>query len=108
MFGTLGMPELILIFVVALLLFGPRKMPEIGKSVGRAMREFRRASNEFKRTIEDEVATEDIRDVERDLSDVRKTLSDPLGVSDLTRSVREGLDPRGGGSDQDSGEQKDR
>ena len=50
MFGTLGMPELILIFVVALLLFGPRKMPQIGRSIGRAMGEFRRASNEFKRT----------------------------------------------------------
>ena len=58
MFGTLGMPELILIFVVALLLFGPRKMPQIGRSIGRAMGEFRRASNEFKRTIEDEVAAE--------------------------------------------------
>ncbi len=67
MFGTLGMPELILIFVVALLLFGPRKMPQIGRSIGRAMGEFRRASNDFKRTIEEEVAAEDIRGVERDL-----------------------------------------
>ena len=79
MFGTLGMPELILIFVVALLLFGPRKMPQIGRSIGRAMGEFRRASNEFKRTIEDEVAADEIRDVERDLkgiSDVGKELMD--------------------------------
>ena len=71
MFGTLGMPELILIFVVALLLFGPRKMPQIGRSIGRAMGEFRRASNEFKRTIEDEVAADEIRDVEKDLKDLR-------------------------------------
>ncbi len=91
MFGTLGMPELIMIFVVALLLFGPRKMPEIGKSVGRAMREFRRASNEFKRTIEDEVAVNDIREVEHDLADVRKSVTDPLGVRDLEKSLREGV-----------------
>ena len=71
MFGTLGMPELILIFVVALLLFGPRKMPQIGRSIGRAMGEFRRASNEFKRTIEDEVAADEIRDVEKDLKGIR-------------------------------------
>ncbi len=71
MFGTLGMPELILIFVVALLLFGPRKMPQIGRSIGRAMGEFRRASNEFKRTIEDEVAADDIRDMEKDLKGIR-------------------------------------
>jgi len=78
-FGTLGMPELILIFVVALLLFGPRKMPQIGRSIGRAMGEFRRASNEFKRTIEDEVAADEIRDVEKDLEglrDVGKELRD--------------------------------
>jgi TatA/E family protein of Tat protein translocase len=83
------MPELIFIFVVALLLFGPRKMPDIGKSIGRAMREFRRASNEFKRTIEDEVAADDIRDVERGLSDLRKTVRDPLGVSDLKQSLQD-------------------
>jgi TatA/E family protein of Tat protein translocase len=71
-FGTLGMPELILIFVVALLLFGPRKMPQIGRSIGRAMGEFRRASNEFKRTIEDEVAADEIRDVEQDLKGIRE------------------------------------
>ena len=79
MFGTLGMPELIFIFVVALLLFGPRKMPQIGRSIGRAMGEFRRASNEFKRTIEDEVAADEIRDVEKDLKglrDVGKELRD--------------------------------
>ncbi len=67
MFGSLGVPELVLIFIVALLLFGPRKLPQIGRSVGRAMGEFRRASNEFKRTIEDEVAAEDIRDVQREV-----------------------------------------
>ena len=78
MFGTLGMPELILIFVVALLLFGPRKMPEIGRSIGRALGEFRRASNEFKKTIEDEVAAEDIREVEKDLKGIGKSVTTPL------------------------------
>ena len=67
MFGPLGLPELILIFVVALLLFGPRKMPEIGKSIGRALGEFRRASNDFKRSLEDEVAADDLRGLRRDL-----------------------------------------
>lgn len=71
MFGPLGVPEMILIFVVALLLFGPRKMPQIGKSLGRAIGEFRRASNEFKRTIEDEVAADELREVERDLKELR-------------------------------------
>ena len=62
MFGTLGGPELFLIFVVALIVFGPRKLPEIGKSLGKMMAEFRRASNEFRSTIENEVEAEKIRD----------------------------------------------
>jgi len=62
MFGTLGGPELFLIFVVALIIFGPRKLPEIGKSLGKMMGEFRRASNDFRSTIENEVEAEKIRD----------------------------------------------
>jgi Tat protein translocase TatB subunit len=62
MFGTLGGPELFLIFVVALIVFGPRKLPEIGKSLGRMMSEFRRASNDFRSTIESEVEAEKIRE----------------------------------------------
>jgi Tat protein translocase TatB subunit len=62
MFGTLGGPELFLIFVVALIIFGPRKLPEIGKSLGKMMGEFRRASNDFRNTIETEVEAEKIRD----------------------------------------------
>ena len=65
MFGTLGGPELFLIFVVALIVFGPRKLPEIGKSLGRMMGEFRKASNEFRSTIESEVEAEKIRDAMR-------------------------------------------
>jgi TatA/E family protein of Tat protein translocase len=55
MFGPIGMPELILIFLVALLVFGPRKLPELGKSLGRGLAEFKRASDDLKRTIEDEI-----------------------------------------------------
>ena len=53
--GNLGMPEMIFILVLALLLFGPKKLPEIGKQVGKALGEFKRASNDLKRTIEEEV-----------------------------------------------------
>lgn len=53
--GNLGMPELMMILVLALLLFGPNKLPEIGKQVGKALGEFKRASNDLKRTIEDEM-----------------------------------------------------
>jgi sec-independent protein translocase protein TatA len=55
MFGPIGMPELIVIFLVALLVFGPRKLPELGKSLGKGLAEFKRASDDLKRTIEDEI-----------------------------------------------------
>ncbi len=53
--GNIGMPELVMILVLALLLFGPQKLPEIGKQVGKALGEFKRTSNELKKTIEDEM-----------------------------------------------------
>ena len=62
MFGTLGGPEIILILVVALIVFGPRRLPEIGKSMGKMLAEFRKASNDFKRTIEDELEAEKTRE----------------------------------------------
>jgi Tat protein translocase TatB subunit len=61
MIGSLGGPEIFLILVIALIVFGPRKLPEIGKSVGRMLAEFRKASNDFKRTIEDEVEADKLR-----------------------------------------------
>ena len=55
MLGTLGTQELIFIFLLALLLFGPKKLPEIGRTVGKALTEFRRASNELKSTFDREM-----------------------------------------------------
>jgi sec-independent protein translocase protein TatA len=53
--GSLGMQEIIVIFVLALIVFGPRKLPELGKSLGKGLAEFKKASNELKQTWEDEV-----------------------------------------------------
>jgi Tat protein translocase TatB subunit len=64
MFGTLGGQEILFILVIALIVFGPRKLPEIGKSIGRMMAEFRKASNDFRRTLEDEVEADKARPVE--------------------------------------------
>lgn len=61
MFGSLGMPELLFIMVLALLIFGPRKLPEIGRTLGKAMGEFRRATSDLKSSIEREVMIEEQR-----------------------------------------------
>ncbi len=56
--GSLGMQEIIVIFVLALIVFGPRKLPELGKTLGKGLAEFKKASNELKQTWEEEVRLE--------------------------------------------------
>ena len=64
MFGSIGMPELVVIFVIALIIFGPRKLPELGRSLGKSLNEFRRASNELRNSLEDEIRLEEQRDAQ--------------------------------------------
>ena len=66
MFGSLGMPELIVIFVIALIIFGHRKLPELGRSLGKSIAEFKRASNELKSTLEEEIRLEEQRQKQED------------------------------------------
>lgn len=61
----LGVPELLFILILALLIFGPKRLPEVGRTLGRGLSEFRRASNELKRSIESEIAEEEHREQPR-------------------------------------------
>jgi TatA/E family protein of Tat protein translocase len=86
MFGSIGLPELLLIFVIALLLFGPRKLPDIGKSLGKAMGEFRRASNDLQRSLEEEVAADELKAAKREVEEIAKPISlDPAASSPETK-----------------------
>ena len=71
---NLGFPEMMFIFVLALILFGPKKLPEIGRQIGKGLSEFKRASREFQSQIEDEV-----RKLELD-SDIKNTIA-PISLS---------------------------
>jgi TatA/E family protein of Tat protein translocase len=68
---NLGFPEMIFLFLFALILFGPKKLPEIGRQIGRALNEFKRASNEFKAQIESEIS-------QLDLENSRQTILPPI------------------------------
>jgi sec-independent protein translocase protein TatA len=81
MFGPIGMPELIVIMVIALIIFGPRKLPELGRSLGRSLNEFKRASNELKHTLDEEIRVEEQRSAER-----HPEPASPSGVSDSSDS----------------------
>jgi TatA/E family protein of Tat protein translocase len=65
MFG-MGMPEILMILAIALVVIGPRKLPDLGRGLGKAMREFRKATSEFKSSL----------DIEDDLSDVRRSFKE--------------------------------
>jgi TatA/E family protein of Tat protein translocase len=69
MFGSLGVPELLLIFAVILIVFGPRRIPEIGRMLGKAMGEFRKATDDLKNTIEREVRLEELKQITPTLSE---------------------------------------
>ena len=62
MLPSVGLPELIIILVVALIIFGPRKLPELGRSLGKSIGEFRKASNELKSTLEEEIRLEEMKE----------------------------------------------
>ena len=84
MFG-LGIPELIVIFVIALVVFGPKKLPELGKSIGRAMAEFKKASEDFQESVRTEMrevereanVKEDIKRIEQSVQEGTKVAEDP-------------------------------
>jgi sec-independent protein translocase protein TatB len=67
---NLGMPEMIFLVVIALLLFGPKKLPEIGRTIGKAMGEFKRASQEFQSQLNEEVRQLEIESELKDLKEL--------------------------------------
>jgi Tat protein translocase TatB subunit len=94
-FGPLGGPEIIAIFVLALLLFGPRRLPKLGKTLGRTMSEFRKATSDFKMSLEREIEMEEIRETRDEL---KKTARDAQGaireLSDVTALGDSSNEPR--------------
>ncbi|MGB8952652.1 MAG: Sec-independent protein translocase protein TatB [Candidatus Aminicenantales bacterium] len=67
MFGNIGFPELLIILAIALLVFGPKKLPEVGRSIGRAIREFRKTSDEIKGRFEEQIRTDEFKDIKEEI-----------------------------------------
>ncbi len=77
--GNLGLTEMAIIFVIALIVFGPRRLPEIGRSLGSAMREFRRSLNQIQREIEEVDPVKPVRDEVKSI--LRPESSEPAETS---------------------------
>ena len=90
MFG-IGMPEMILILAIALIVIGPKKLPDLAKSLGRAMREFKKATAELKESVEIDNELNELKDVKKAFNDmnkdIRDTVSMELGHENKVQSV---------------------
>jgi TatA/E family protein of Tat protein translocase len=93
MFGSLGIPELILIFIVALIVFGPKRLPEIGRTLGKAMGEFKKATDDFKNTIEREVQVEELKQLASTTIPVHESVSRSEPVTVAATSVEPAAAP---------------
>jgi len=82
MFGSIGMPELIIILVIALIIFGPRKLPELGKSLGRSLNEFKKASTDLQNTLEQEIKIEEQKENASKAKAEEKTASAAFDTGD--------------------------
>jgi TatA/E family protein of Tat protein translocase len=98
MFG-IGMPELIVILVIALVVIGPKKLPDLARALGRGMAEFRKATQEIKDSLE---LDDDFREVKKDLADSISAVNRPLGLGGT-----EAEGERGMAKPQDSGQAKE-
>ena len=98
MFGSIGMPELIIIFVIALIVFGPRKLPELGRSLGKSINEFKRASNELRNSLEDEIRVDEQREAARRAEAARAAAAPATAAAPTTAAAPvpavEGTEPR--------------
>jgi len=91
--GSLGMQEIIVIFILALIIFGPRKLPELGKTIGKGLAEFKKASNELKQTWEDEVRLDKEREALSEI--VKNSTFQPSDLLNDGSSTAESKDASG-------------
>jgi Tat protein translocase TatB subunit len=88
----MGGSEVLLIFVVALLVFGPRKLPEIGRTIGRTLAEFRKATQDFRVSLEREVDLEEVKQTRREIEQAT-TFDPPQGPRPAAESVPKSTTP---------------
>ncbi|MCP3872839.1 MAG: twin-arginine translocase subunit TatB [Desulfobacteraceae bacterium] len=106
MFG-LGMPEILLILAIALIVIGPKKLPDLAKTLGRAMGEFKRSAQDFKRSLDVETTIKDIKDVADPTTDLKDILKDANKEEDSTEPDAEftrpvDTDEKVSGNDEDN------
>ncbi|MFQ5702255.1 MAG: Sec-independent protein translocase protein TatB [Acidobacteriota bacterium] len=100
MFGPLGGFEILVLAAIGLLVFGPRRLPEIGRTLGKAMLEFRKAASDLRNSIEREIDLDELKKtthtIHQEVREQAKAL-DPMGPADLGKAVGEKKEDEGTG-----------
>lgn len=96
MFG-LGMPEILMILAIALIVIGPKKLPDLAKTLGRALGEFKRSAQDFKRSIDVETTVKDIKDIDIPKTNLKDILKDTQPKDEAASAAKDdsGLDDSG-------------
>jgi Tat protein translocase TatB subunit len=106
MFG-LGMPEILLVLAIALIVIGPKKLPDLAKTLGRAMGEFKRSAQDFKKSIDIETT---VKDFEEPVSDLKSVLKDDdkedIAETGVETGIEADVEPNGE-ADTETGEEPD-
>ena len=88
-----GFSEMLFIFFLALLIFGPKKLPEIGRQIGEAMTQFKRASNEFKAQLEDEIRNMEAEEKRKALPPPEPPQAKPIALETIPRDAPSSFEP---------------
>jgi TatA/E family protein of Tat protein translocase len=104
MFG-IGMPEMILILAIALVVIGPKKLPDLAKSLGRAMREFKKATSEFKETMQ---IDNELTEVKKAFDDINEDVKQAVDLKpEFERNSEDNAKPDEAGADKDTKDEAD-
>jgi len=102
MFGNIGLPEMMVIMAIALLVFGPKKLPEVGRTIGKAIREFKKSTDEIKDKFEEQIRVEEFKSIQDDIKkstdEIKDKFAEQIPVEEfksISNDIKKGINEDG-------------